>query len=78
MLVRHTIIIFTIMSDASPFIDDQKAQLDTASVNKAPYDYPFWFGGSASCCAVCLTHPLDLGKALQLAILSCVSTNYEH
>lgn len=24
--------------------------------------YPFWFGGSASCFAACVTHPLDLGK----------------
>ena len=22
--------------------------------------YPFWFGGSASCCATLFTHPLDL------------------
>lgn len=24
--------------------------------------YPFWFGGSASCCAAGVTHPLDLGE----------------
>ena len=24
--------------------------------------YPFWFGGSASSMAACVTHPLDLGK----------------
>lgn len=24
--------------------------------------YPFWFGGSASCFAATVTHPLDLGK----------------
>lgn len=23
--------------------------------------YPFWFGGSASSLAACVTHPLDLG-----------------
>lgn len=23
--------------------------------------YPFWFGGSASCFAAMVTHPLDLG-----------------
>ncbi|KAH9211714.1 mitochondrial carrier domain-containing protein [Leptodontidium sp. 2 PMI_412] len=28
-----------------------------AGVEKA---YPFWFGGSASCFAACMTHPLDL------------------
>lgn len=26
-----------------------------------PVHYPFWFGGSASCCAALFTHPLDLG-----------------
>ena len=26
-----------------------------------PIHYPFWFGGSASCCAAAVTHPLDLG-----------------
>lgn len=26
---------------------------------------PFWFGGSASCMAACVTHPLDLGKFCQ-------------
>jgi dicarboxylate transporter 10 len=24
--------------------------------------YPFWFGGSASCFAAMVTHPLDLGE----------------
>jgi hypothetical protein len=28
--------------------------------------YPFWFGGSASCFAACVTHPLDLGGFLQI------------
>lgn len=31
-------------------------------VQQGPVHYPFWFGGSASCCAVFLTHPLDLGE----------------
>ncbi|KAF2017027.1 mitochondrial carrier [Aaosphaeria arxii CBS 175.79] len=31
-------------------------------VKKAPIHYPFWFGGSASCCAALFTHPLDLIK----------------
>lgn len=26
--------------------------------------YPFWFGGSASSMAACVTHPLDLGICL--------------
>lgn len=25
-------------------------------------NYPFWFGGIASCIATCITHPLDLAK----------------
>lgn len=27
--------------------------------------YPFWFGGSASSFAACVTHPLDLGASTQ-------------
>nr|XP_036586009.1 uncharacterized protein CTRU02_04161 [Colletotrichum truncatum]KAF6796200.1 hypothetical protein CTRU02_04161 [Colletotrichum truncatum] len=38
----------------------------TASTQKKKPDnslrYPFWFGGSASSMAACVTHPLDLGK----------------
>lgn len=26
--------------------------------------YPFWFGGSASCMAACVTHPLDLSELM--------------
>ncbi|KAF2222186.1 hypothetical protein BDZ85DRAFT_265040 [Elsinoe ampelina] len=33
------------------------------AIDRADIDYPWWFGGSASCFAVCLTHPLDLSKA---------------
>ncbi|KAJ5540985.1 hypothetical protein N7494_006061 [Penicillium frequentans] len=29
--------------------------------------YPFWFGGSASCFAAAVTHPLDLVKVFQLS-----------
>jgi hypothetical protein len=29
---------------------------------KKSVHYPFWFGGSASCFAACVTHPLDLGE----------------
>ena len=31
-------------------------------VQQAAVHYPFWFGGSASCCAAAVTHPLDLGE----------------
>ncbi|OBT83483.1 hypothetical protein VE02_06882 [Pseudogymnoascus sp. 03VT05] len=30
--------------------------------DRAHIRYPFWFGGSASCFAACVTHPLDLVK----------------
>ncbi|RDA91141.1 hypothetical protein CP533_0430 [Ophiocordyceps camponoti-saundersi (nom. inval.)] len=30
---------------------------------KSDIRYPFWFGGSASSMAACVTHPLDLGDA---------------
>jgi len=32
------------------------------SHSKGPIHYPFWFGGSASCFAASVTHPLDLVK----------------
>ena len=32
-----------------------------SDARKKPVHYPFWFGGSASCFAACVTHPLDLG-----------------
>jgi hypothetical protein len=35
--------------------------------------YPLWFGGSASCMAVCLTHPLDLGTTSDLALSEIVA-----
>ncbi|PNS17821.1 hypothetical protein CAC42_3216 [Sphaceloma murrayae] len=42
------------------------AGASTAAAEKAlarkDIEYPWWFGGSASCFAVCLTHPLDLIK----------------
>jgi dicarboxylate transporter 10 len=31
---------------------------------KKPIRYPFWFGGSASSMAACVTHPLDLRTSL--------------
>ncbi|KAK6722841.1 hypothetical protein QX201_001666 [Fusarium graminearum] len=34
----------------------------TADAKKAMIRYPFWFGGSASSMAACVTHPLDLVK----------------
>ncbi|KAF1929234.1 mitochondrial carrier [Didymella exigua CBS 183.55] len=34
----------------------------SADVARKAVHYPFWFGGSASCCATLFTHPLDLVK----------------
>ncbi|KAI8258547.1 hypothetical protein K4K58_003253 [Colletotrichum sp. SAR11_239] len=31
--------------------------------------YPFWFGGSASSMAACVTHPLDLGESSSLVLV---------
>ena len=36
--------------------------------------YPFWFGGSASCFAACVTHPLDLGEFVAFNIPKFVLT----
>lgn len=41
---------------------DTKPQNIMAPEKKKPVHYPFWFGGSASSMAACVTHPLDLGK----------------
>ncbi|UNI20310.1 Mitochondrial dicarboxylate transporter [Purpureocillium takamizusanense] len=30
--------------------------------------YPFWFGGSASSMAACVTHPLDLDKTKNMPV----------
>ena len=35
------------------------------NVQHGPIHYPFWFGGSASCFAASVTHPLDLIKVRQ-------------
>lgn len=37
--------------------------------------YPFWFGGSASCFAAGVTHPLDLGRFLHHLIMKYVLTS---
>jgi dicarboxylate transporter 10 len=35
-------------------------QQDSKKKKKQAIRYPFWFGGSASSMAACVTHPLDL------------------
>jgi hypothetical protein len=44
--------------------DGDKA-ITSSTVRPRPVHYPFWFGGSASSMAACVTHPLDLGKSKQ-------------
>lgn len=39
---------------------EESQQAARAAVKKV--HYPFWFGGSASCFAAMVTHPLDLGE----------------
>jgi dicarboxylate transporter 10 len=39
-----------------------KVETATADAKKTTIRYPFWFGGSASSMAACVTHPLDLVK----------------
>jgi len=41
---------------------NQSVKKDPESQNQQHIRYPFWFGGSASCFAACVTHPLDLVK----------------
>ncbi|KAK2733490.1 Mitochondrial dicarboxylate transporter [Myotisia sp. PD_48] len=41
----------------------QGREMSVSPVSTKPaLHYPFWFGGSASCCAAVVTHPLDLVK----------------
>lgn len=46
--------------------DKIKDQPAAAQASNPKLHYPFWFGGSASCCAAAVTHPLDLGESFFL------------
>lgn len=56
-------------------VKKEKAVAVSKAVSKAnkPIHYPFWFGGSASCMAACVTHPLDLSE-LPFLLGSCIFT----
>ncbi|XHG02114.1 hypothetical protein AWENTII_005476 [Aspergillus wentii] len=41
------------------------------AVSSKKLHYPFWFGGSASCFAATVTHPLDLVKVFSCSISRC-------
>jgi dicarboxylate transporter 10 len=45
-----------------PPADRTKTDMAVSNKKKAPIHYPFWFGGSSSSMAACVTHPLDLGE----------------
>jgi hypothetical protein len=40
-----------------------KAEAKSKDIQHGPIHYPLWFGGSASCFAACVTHPLDLSES---------------
>lgn len=43
-------------------VDEAPAKVAEKKKKRVPLmRYPFWFGGSASSMAACVTHPLDLG-----------------
>jgi hypothetical protein len=50
---------------ASAGLKEKKCQRRVPSKTQ----YPFWFGGSASSMAACVTHPLDLGMPRILSLV---------
>lgn len=57
----------TRVSELTPFLPRcnaaiamSKSERKSNDVQHGPIHYPLWFGGSASCFAACVTHPLDL------------------
>jgi len=47
---------------AKPGSNQEKKPKGGRARGKPTTRYPFWFGGSASSMAACVTHPLDLGE----------------
>ena len=52
---------------------NEKQVRNTQSRRRDKIHYPFWFGGSSSCLAATVTHPLDLGKLSLAKIMSGLS-----
>ncbi|RBQ79018.1 hypothetical protein VDGD_21192 [Verticillium dahliae] len=50
------------------------AEEKSAKTAKSSTRYPFWFGGSASSMAACVTHPLDLVKVCDNTIYPSIMT----
>lgn len=46
----------------APGARSRVAPISTPASKPKRVHYPFWFGGSASCFAAGVTHPLDLGE----------------
>ncbi|KAF5005753.1 hypothetical protein FDECE_7825 [Fusarium decemcellulare] len=51
------------MAAAQESVAKMPVKVEEPKKKKASIRYPFWFGGSASSMAACVTHPLDLGPA---------------
>lgn len=49
------------MADSGKLLSAPAAHSRVAQSKPKKVHYPFWFGGSASCFAAGVTHPLDLG-----------------
>lgn len=58
---RHAIIFIASSMSATAAKELRMVQPKQNTDKKGPVKYPFWFGGSASSFAACVTHPLDLG-----------------
>jgi hypothetical protein len=63
---------YLVMSVVSDRPTGQHARPPTLSKQRQSKQihYPFWFGGSASCFAASVTHPLDLGMPPSLLLLN--------
>ncbi|KAL2257182.1 hypothetical protein VTK26DRAFT_552 [Humicola hyalothermophila] len=64
----------TAASPAGVVKKDDDRTISSPSKQK-PIHYPFWFGGSASSMAACVTHPLDLVKVGNHGSHQSVSVN---
>lgn len=58
------------MPAASGRLERREERREKRRGKQVAIKYPFWFGGSASSMAACVTHPLDLGTSC------CESSSY--
>lgn len=52
-------------------------QIIPASTKQVEVSYPRWFGGSASCMAVMVSHPFDLSKCFICNLASNMKSSHE-